>query len=235
MRIAYFHTDHPNAVLIRYVGDSTLAVQFPHRNAKSTQRNYTRTQPSILRNIGSVSGSARQVYQQQVLAGPPNVYDQLASVPRNLEQVRNVRKMIRNRNCLTHDGLYNLHKWAFDNDDFVRHITTYPNLIVVMYDTAIMRVFHDTLDSGKLQQLTYDTTFMLGDFYVSILLFRETELDESPVVPLAYMIHETKTKYTHLVFWLHMHEALGDLPFDNVIIITDQEAAITQSIATIMP
>ena len=91
--------------------------------------------------------------------------------------------------------------------------------------------FRETLDSGKLQQLTYDTTFPLGDFYFSILLFRETELDESPVVPLAYMIHELKKQYTHLVCWSHMHEALGDLPFDNIIIVTDQEAAITQSIA----
>ena len=104
-----------------------------------------------------------------------------------------------------------------------------------MYDTAIMHVFHETLDSGQLQQLKYDTTFTLGDFYVSILFFREAELDESPVVPLAYMIHETKTKYTHLIFWSHMHEALGDLTFDNVINVTDQEAAIMQSIAMTMP
>ena len=115
MRIAYFHSDHPNAVLIRYIGHSTLAAQFPHSNAKSTQRNYTRTQLSILRHIGTASGSARQVYHQQVLAGPPNITDQLASVSRNLEQVRYVRKVIRNRNRLTRDGLYNLHE---------RHTTT---------------------------------------------------------------------------------------------------------------
>ena len=74
-----------------------------------------------------------------------------------------------------------------------------------MYDIATMRVFRETLDSGKLKQLTYDTTFTLRDFYVSILLFRETELNESPVVLLAYMIQETKTKYTHLVFWSVEH------------------------------
>ena len=94
MQIAYFHSDHPNAVLIQYIGDSTLAVQFPHRNSKSTQQIYTRTQLSIIRDNGTASGSAHQVYQQQVLAGPLNVADQLASVPRNLEEVRNVRKEI---------------------------------------------------------------------------------------------------------------------------------------------
>ena len=41
--------------------------------------------------------------------------------------------------------------------------------------------------------MTYDTTFTLGDFYLFILLFRETDFLSEQVIPL----HQRKFKSTH--------------------------------------
>ena len=45
------------------------------------------------------------------------------------------------------------------------------------------------LDTSS-QLLSYDTTFKLGDFYVSPLIFRHTLFKETPCIPAMFLIHE---------------------------------------------
>ena len=40
------------------------------------------------------------------------------------------------------------------------------------------------------QLLSYDTTFMLADLYVSLLLFQHTVFMENPSIPALFLIHE---------------------------------------------
>ena len=48
------------------------------------------------------------------------------------------------------------------------------------------------------QLLSYDTTFSMGDFYVSALLFKYSILEESRVVPALFLIHERKFQNHHV-------------------------------------
>jgi len=58
---------------------------------------------------------------------------------------------------------------------------------------------------GKVQEPTlyYDTTFCLGDRYVSCLLYRHTVLASSLIVPLLALVHERRPKesYQLLFSW----------------------------------
>jgi len=45
--------------------------------------------------------------------------------------------------------------------------------------------------------LYYDTTFCLGDFYVSCLLYRNNVFVGPPVMPLLMLIHERRTTESH--------------------------------------
>ena len=47
------------------------------------------------------------------------------------------------------------------------------------------------------QLLSYDTTFELGDFYVSPLIFRHTLFSEAPCIPAMFLVHERKLTETH--------------------------------------
>ena len=47
-------------------------------------------------------------------------------------------------------------------------------------------------DGGIDQLLSYDATFSMGDFYVSILIFRHTFFVKNPCVPALFLIHERK-------------------------------------------
>jgi len=95
-RIVYRRADVPDAVVVEYVGDQTLAVDFPHGNATKTSRPYIRSQPSVLTKIASATGSAQSVYQTLVVGAQTSDANNATGVPRNREQVRNVQKAQRN-------------------------------------------------------------------------------------------------------------------------------------------
>ena len=42
------------------------------------------------------------------------------------------------------------------------------------------------------QLFTYDTTFEMGDFYVSALLIRHVIFHGPPVIPVAFLLHDRK-------------------------------------------
>ena len=115
---------------------------------------------------------------------------------------------------LSHDALYNLHELSYDIPDFVHKIVTFPDLIVVcgikrfLMECNRLLALHSTLPSSQL--LSYDTTFQLGDFYLSPLLFRNTLFQKSPVMPVMFAIHERKLKSTHTEM---MKIVAQELPF----------------------
>ena len=132
----------------------------------------------------------------------------VTAAPRNAEQVRNTQKRERNKQRLSRDALYNLHEFAYDSG-FIHKICTFPDLSVICYNQDVVAVFNSLLSTSAQSAtptivITYDTTFNLGDFYLSILLFRETEFEPSPIIPLAYYIHERKLQATHDEFFGHI-------------------------------
>jgi len=65
-----------------------------------------------------------------------------------------------------------------------------------MLQSVLVELFSSLLssdtDSDKpTVTMMYGTTFNLGDFYVSVLLFRETDFHPSPIVTLTYVILDT--------------------------------------------
>jgi len=80
--------------------------------------------------------------------------------------------------------------------------------------------------------LYYDTTFCLSDFYVSTLLYRNDTVEGTPVMPLLRLVHKHRTMESHelLLKWLLKLTGLSTAVF-----VVDREAAITRSIATVIP
>ena len=108
----------------------------------------------------------------------------------------------RQKSRLTHDAIYNLHELAYDLNGYVKLITTYPDLVVICGLDKLIEELDFTLqmDSERPQLLSYDTTFQLGDFYLSPLLYRHTLFSHSPVIPALFLIHERKFQTTHEIF-----------------------------------
>jgi len=103
--------------------------------------------------------------------------------------------------------------------------------------TKYFNFCRSTLVSGSpVQTISYDTTFNLGDFYLSVLIYRQTEFDPQPIMPLAFLLHERKLTATHNVFFQHLASVcpeINDAP--NLLMVTDSEVAITSAITANFP
>ena len=79
---------------------------------------------------------------------------------------------------------------AIELDNFIWQIDIYSNLDSIIGLEDILNLVNDllTLQSDEFQViLAYDTTFQLGDFYVSPILFRHIYFIGSPIIPLAFL------------------------------------------------
>jgi len=84
----------------------------------------------------------------------------------------------------------------------------YQDLMVFGYNKSLKEKLQNIIDSAEKGDLpairiTYDTKFKMGDFYLSILSFNETEFEEKPIFAAFYMIHERKLNMDHdWFFWM---------------------------------
>ena len=138
---------------------------------------------------------------------------------------------------ISQDSLYNLHEISYDLPQFVWLIQTFPDLICVCGIKEILDQFDCVLlvDLVNPQLLSYDTTFQLGDFYVSSLLFRHTIFKESPVIPALFLIHERKFQSAHEILFRIAKEKVPSLSRSVYPIVTDEEKAINNAITNIIP
>lgn len=237
--ISYQYVQAPHRTVIQYIGLSTIAVQFLHRNSDHNDRNYVRSCLSVIHQLRQevkheLPGN---IYRASTGTDDPPVLHP-AKVPRNNKQVQNAAYSVQEQQCLSHDALYNLLKITYDISDFVHKITVHPNVLVICGTLRIINMCNTALlvSPQDHQVLTsYDTTFCLGDFYVSVLIFRMIVFAKSPVLPVLIFIHNTKTAAAHKEFFertLHLIPNLKDM---TTPLVMDQELGIIKAIDAVLP
>ena len=133
---------------------------------------------------------------------------------------------------ISRDDIYNLYALALELDNFVWQIDIFPNLDSIIGLTDIINLFNDllTLQSEDFQLiLAYDTTFQLGDFYVSPLLFRHIYFNGSPIIPLAFLTHDRNFQVSHEKLFTKLSEKIPNLKKKKVPIIIDREKGINNA------
>ena len=76
----------------------------------------------------------------------------------------------------------------------------------------------------------------MGDYYLSVLTFRQTEFEETPVVPLLFMIHERRIESVHDYFFKRLLDLLPDVSTcKRLVIVSDEETAIVNAIRNNLP
>ena len=200
---------------------------------------YVRTCPSVLQAAGQVQDVPSNVYKKMVAEADCANYHQPVLVPRDTTQVKNVQARNRQLFRLTHDALYNLHEIAYDLGNFVSKIITYPNLVVVCGLKSLKQELDQLilLSPDDPILLSYDTTFQLGDFYVSPFLFKHVLFESHPVIPVAFLLHERKFQIAHTEFMAHLKEEIPSLSTAKlpVPIVVDDEIALCNAIDASLP
>jgi hypothetical protein len=73
---------------------------------------------------------------------------------------------------------------------------------------------------------SYDTTFNIGDFYLSALTALVTTMQEAPCIAVAFVIHERKFESVHRAFCKNLKKRLLSI---NARVVTDGEVAIIKA------
>ena len=232
--------DHENSniVLIHYTGDESIFKGQPHGNSKHNKKVFVRTKPSVInkikdkepRNPVAVMNKINsEINAECKETGYSNV--------RNKTQVKNIQRKMRLENGLGPDSLYNLHLLFYHLEGYISDIKTAPDLYVLLGLKEIYDEFDKLLrfKTDETVPLFYDTTFKLGDFYVSTLSFQHHLFENAPVIPLGIMIHERKFQKHHEVFLETIKEKIPRLGNSKLAIVTDRETGIINAIKKVFP
>lgn len=131
------------------------------------------------------------------------------------------------------------------NDDIVGVYLIYKELPHFVQSIILVKEFSLILFSEEMAEqlnnlakhdecfLSYDTTFNLGDFYVSPLSYRHPLFKSEPVILLAYLVHDNKNNNVHSSFFNFLSKSIPNL--NGLPIVTDREIAINTAIKTELP
>lgn len=113
---------------------------------------------------------------------------------RGKEQVRNVQKQRSENSRISQDALYNVLLLQMELEKHVTFLQVVPDVVLFGYHDGLLSMLNSLILRQDLepQSLSYDTTFKMGDFYVSVLVFALTEFEETSIAPVANMIQERK-------------------------------------------
>jgi hypothetical protein len=104
----------------------------------------------------------------------------------------------------------------------------YPDLLAVVALPEIFETFKDIIElkSDEPVYLVYDITFNLGDCYVSPIVFKYVLFEESPLVPLAFLIHERKHAKWHQLLFKYLKDKIPRLDKKKSPFVVDQEPGL---------
>ena len=204
-------------VIIHYMGDATLSIPTAHGNSKVQTKIFVRTKPCTVndieeRVISNTEKSSHKHYKE--LMSENKEGSEFVSKPRNTRQVHYQKEKIKNTTRPSKCALINLHMLAYEDVGFVHCIRTLPDLVVVCGLEEILAELTFVLENipKKEQLLSYDSTFSMGDFYVSVLLFKHCCFVQKPIIPALFLMHERKLQEHHqIVFRLLREKMKGKL------------------------
>ena len=227
-REVYFPVQNSeNIAVIHYIGDENLSDKAPHGNAKHGKP-FFRTKPSVLKDLQERPEieKAHKIYKDMVCENKDG--HEAVSKPRNVKQVHNIKAAQKEEVRLTRDAIYNTHEIAYEGG-FVHYIATFPDLAVIAGSQDVIQDLNNVIKLKDPDFLfSYDTTFSLGEFYVSPLVFKHILFERNPLVAALFLVHERKLQETHDIFFKKLGCLVKSLR--GVPIVTDMETAIVKSI-----
>ena len=150
------------------------------------------------------------------------------SKPRNMKRIHNMRVAQKEDLRLTRDAIYNTHELAYEGG-FIHYISTYSDLAVVAGSKGIIDELNSIIKLKDPEFLfSYDTTFCLGEFYVSPLIFKNILFENNPLMAALFLIHERKLQEIHNIFFKTLSSQVR--PLRGPPIATDMETAIVRAI-----
>jgi hypothetical protein len=149
--------------------------------------------------------------------------------PRNKDQVSYYKCIATPERRLGADTMVTLHELAYSLPEFVWSIKTFPDFVACFGMPSMVNL----VQSCNSVLLSYDTTFQLGDFYLSVMVLKLSAFHEEPSIPVGFVLHDRKFQTVHEEFCHQLNRRLKVK--SNVVLVSDGEAAITSAFRVCYP
>ncbi|CAF4416340.1 unnamed protein product, partial [Rotaria magnacalcarata] len=155
--------------------------------------------------------------------------------PRNAAQCQYRRQKYLKNQKITCDEIKNLILLSYELNGFYKLLQLQPETSIVLMHDQMKQQFANLLTkTTEIIPPYYDTTFSLGEIYVSILGYRHAMLSEKSILPLAILMHDSKRELVHERFVQIINHELPDL-HKKSILVTDGENALKNAFRTHYP
>jgi hypothetical protein len=113
-----------------------------------------------------------------------------------VKQVENIVRKVNEQKRISKDDIYNLVLLTYHMEGYIHEVTALPEMI-----SLVNQLLDVTTEDDVPFIFFYDATFKLGDVYVSPLVFRNIIFENSPIMPVAFLIHGRKEEKVHARFF----------------------------------
>ena len=118
----------------------------------------------------------------------PKIGPEILSQPRNIEQIRNVKRRLARRLVASADEISELYRFARETPNYIVRFTLIPNIVAIAFSHESMNEFNLLLDHADLAQhkvlITFDSACTINAFHVTCVFYRHVAMKEEPCILL---------------------------------------------------
>jgi hypothetical protein len=133
-----------------------------------------------------------------------------------------------------HDDVIGLYLTHNEIPEYIHVMQLIPEFVIVFFTMPMMTLFDEVVHMPELV-LHYDTTFNIGDFSMSLLVYKQPAFEKGPVILLAYMLHQSKKTDVHKLFFETFKTKCKAIEVCVFKFIIDREADITKVLQSSLP
>jgi len=235
----------PYPVLLHYIGDATVMVDYPHGNSKKCNDAYFAIAPSVRRDIANratnllptaVINSYKEGGEANVLSikDDGEKYVNPVLTPRNKSQVRNIRrkqKMTNVKEGLPLDDLNTLHSIGSELLSFCHYIRTRPDLACIVGLTDISTEVENLLKlTNNVVVFSFLENYKVGNYTITPFNFIHSAFADTPAIPCYFLISEQSDFFVYEKFLHTILELIPALEECQTAVITNQDYHFTSSL-----
>ena len=136
---------------------------------------------------------------------------EIVSQPRNIEQIRNVKRRLARRLVASADEISELYRFARETPNYIVRFTLIPNIIAVAFSQEAMHEFNLLLDHPELlsQQhvlMTFDSSYTINTFHVTCVFYRHIAMKEEPCILLGCALHNRRSDDVYEYILTHLKQ-----------------------------
>jgi hypothetical protein len=141
----------------------------------------------------------------------PKIGPEVLSQPRNIEQIRNVKRRLARRLVASADEISELYRFARETPNYIVRFTLIPNIVAIAFSNESMHEFNLLLDhpdhlSQQHVLITFDSAYTINAFHVTCVFYRHIAMKEEPCILLGCALHNRRSDDVYEYILTHLKQ-----------------------------